>query len=192
MRQGFYFNEAACIGCRTCQVACLEAHDVPADVRFRRVWTYAVGVYPQAKVFHLSLGCNHCANPACVAACPVSAMVVDEVDGTIQHDDEACIGCQACVEACPYGVPQFRADLNIVQKCDGCKNLRDEGDELPVCVAACPMRALEFGDIDELRTKHGNAVSQIATLPEPTLTNPSMIMDAKQCAFEEGAVELVI
>lgn len=71
-------------------------------------------------MFHLNLSCNHCESPACVANCPTGAMYKDD-DGTVQHDDEACIGCQTCVNSCPYGAPQFIEEDKIVQKCDTCR-----------------------------------------------------------------------
>lgn len=188
MRKGFYFDESACVGCRTCQVACIEAHDVPLGVSFRRVFSLTGGAYPEASMFHVSLGCNHCESPACVEVCPAGAMVVDEADGTIQHDDEACIGCQSCVKACPYGTPQFRDDLKIVQKCDGCLGFREQGED-PVCVAACTMRALRFGDIEELRAQYGGeCVSELPCMPSASETTPSLIMRAKAVALEnEGS-----
>ena len=65
-------------------------------------------------------------------------MYVDEGDGTVQHDDSACIGCQACVRSCPYGAPQYRVDLNISQKCDGCYDLRALGLEPEMCIRDRP------------------------------------------------------
>lgn len=192
MRKGFYFDESACVGCRTCQVACVESHGVPRDVFFRRVSTLTAGTYPQASMFHMSIGCNHCENPACVANCPTGAMAVNEEDGTIQHDDEACIGCQTCVNACPYGAPQYREDENIVQKCDGCWGFRQLGEE-PVCVAACPMRALKFGDIEELRSAYGtDVVSELPCLPTADTTTPSLLIRASAAAASEAGTAMTI
>lgn len=192
MRKGFYFDQSACVGCRTCQVACVESHDVPRNVLFRRVSTLTAGSYPTASMFSLSLGCNHCENPACVANCPTGAMAVNEEDGTIQHDDGACIGCQSCANACPYGAPQYREDLKIVQKCDGCLGFRQQGEE-PVCVAACTMRALKFGDIDQLRAEYGaDVVSELPCLPKASETTPSLIMTANAAAASEVGTPMVI
>lgn len=192
MNKGFYLDERACVGCRTCQVACAETHKLPREARFRRVWSFSTGAYPAAQAYHVSLGCNHCAKPACVAECPQQAMYIDSKDGTVQHDDEKCIGCKTCVSACPYETPQYREDLKIVQKCDACIAYREQGEE-PVCVAACPMRALKFGDIDELRAEYGSeAVADIPALPSSETTNPSLVMTVKNAALVAESATLVL
>ena len=183
MAYGFYFNMKRCTGCRACQVACQDRNDLPVGLAARKVTSYVAGTYPSAMPYYLSEGCNHCESPVCVANCPTGAMYIDEEDGTVQHDDEVCIGCETCAKSCPYEVPQIRPELGIVGKCDACLSLRKNGEENQ-CVAACPMRALEFGDIDELRAKHSSAVNKIAVLPEPE-TGPSVAIDAKPAALEE-------
>lgn len=182
--KGFYFNQARCIGCRTCQVACKDKNDLEIGVIYRKVDLFEVGEYPTAVSYPFSHTCNHCESPACVANCPTGAMRIDDEDGTVQHDDDVCIGCETCVKSCPYEVPQYRPELKITGKCDGCLGLRNNG-EANACVASCPMRAIEFGDIDELRAAHPDAADKIAVLPEPT-TGPSVAIDAKPAALEEG------
>lgn len=188
---GFYFNQDDCIGCKTCQLACKDKNDLPVGIVFRHVRDFEVGSYPDATLYHYAQTCNHCANPACVAVCPVGAMYVDEADGTVQHDDATCIGCQMCVKNCPYGVPQYDADLGISRKCDACKQLRDNG-EPPACVAACQMRALEFGPYEELVAAHPEAVCDIAILPDSSETSPCTFIDVKAAALEEGAREVYL
>lgn len=182
-RKGFYFDMTKCIGCRTCQIACKDVNGLEVGTLFRHVASYEVGTYPNARMYHYASSCNHCENPACVEVCPVGAMYVDEEDGTIQHDDSICIGCKTCVAACPYTVPQFVEELGIVQKCSLCKSLRDNGEE-PACVSSCLTRALEWGDIDELRERHPDAVSDIAVLPPSETTLPSVLVMPKEAAFE--------
>ena len=190
MGNGFYFDMTACIGCRTCQVACKDKNDLEMGVIFRRLSDFEVGEYPAVQTYHYSGSCNHCEKPECVAACPNAAMYIDEEDGTVQHDDEKCIGCQYCVKACPYGVPQHIESIQKTHKCDGCIQLRANGEQ-PACVAACPMRALEFGPIDELRAAHPDAVNAIAVLPEPK-TEPSIDIEAKPAALEPDPVSALM
>lgn len=183
MRKGFYYNEESCTGCRACQVACCDKNDLDANMAFRQVSTFETGTYPNARAFHYSLTCNHCENPACVEVCPNQAMYIDEEDGTVQHDDSKCIGCQYCVNACPYGVPRYLEEISLTHKCDGCITLRNNGEQ-PACVAICPMRALEFGDIDELRAAHPDAVDKISVLPDPSQTHPSIAITPRKAALE--------
>lgn len=181
--QGFYFNQAACVGCRTCQMACKDKNDLNVGYVLRRVSSYEVGEFPTPGTYHYSGACNHCQSPACVDVCPAGATYVNAEDGTIQHDASKCIGCGYCVSACPYGHPVIDEELNIARRCDGCIELRAAGEQ-PACVSACPMRALEFGPIEELRAAHPDGVAQIAVLPDMTITNPSIVIDAKAIALE--------
>ncbi|MHB8073847.1 4Fe-4S dicluster domain-containing protein [Desulfosporosinus fructosivorans] len=181
-RKGFYFDMTSCIGCRTCQIACKDKNDLKVGTIFRQTRTFEIGVYPTPGVYHYSSTCNHCANPKCVEGCPTGAMHVD-ADGTVQHDKDKCIGCRYCTWACPYGVPQFIQELGKVGKCDGCKDLRDK-NETPVCVDACPMRAIEWGDIEELKVKYGsNTTSDLPILPHSSVTNPSLVIKPKAGAL---------
>ena len=93
-RMGFYFDQNSCVGCKTCQVACKDKNDLEVGTLFRHVVDFEVGEFPSVKSYHYAATCNHCENPACVEACPTAAMYIDETDGTVQHDDEKCIGCQ--------------------------------------------------------------------------------------------------
>ncbi|BAK44193.1 4Fe-4S dicluster domain-containing protein [Eggerthella sp. YY7918] len=190
-RKGFYYNQTACIGCRTCQIACKDKNDLEIGTLFRQVVSYETGMYPEAHVYHYAATCNHCEMPACVAVCPDGAMYIDEDDGTVQHDDEKCIGCQYCVKACPYGVPQYIESLQKTHKCDACIQLRGAGEQ-PACVAACPMRALEFGSIEDLRAAHPDAVNQIVILPDASQTNPSVAVEPKAAALEPDPVSVIL
>ena len=172
--QGFYFNQQACIGCRTCQVACKDKNDLEVGYLFRRVESFEVGEFPKPATFHYSGACNHCHTPACVEVCPAGATYINEEDGTVQHDDEACIGCGYCALSCPYRAPKVDRDAGRSVKCDGCTRRVAEGGA-PVCVEACPLRALDFGPIDELREKYG-AVADVPPLPDATATSPNLVL----------------
>ncbi|MEG0417987.1 4Fe-4S dicluster domain-containing protein [Gordonibacter sp.] len=179
---GFYFNQENCIGCRACQVACVDRNDLAVGHLYRRVSSFETGKYPEARVYHYSAACNHCEKPACAANCPSGALQKAD-DGTVQRDKEVCIGCGTCVESCPYEVPILLEDQHISGKCDSCKAFRDQGAN-PVCVDACPMRALDFGDLDELAAKHGgDLVSALPILPSPDETVPSLLVAPRAAAL---------
>ena len=169
MSLGFYVDVQRCIGCRTCQVACKDRHNLQAaGPRTRRVGSFECGTYPEVGMFHLTVSCNHCDDPACVAGCPTGAMIT-----------------------CPYGAPQFDEDENMIVKCDACKALREDGRN-PVCADACPMRAIEFGDVDELRAKHGDAVSELPVLPSAATTRPNLLLHASPEAQRSDFNEVVL
>ena len=189
MALGFYFDMTRCVGCRACQVACKDKNNLDVGTIFRNAKTYTVGQYPDIGMFSYSGSCNHCENPACITVCPTGAMYKAE-DGTVICDAALCNGCKACAEIWPYHVPQYVESENIVKKCDACAYLRAKGEK-PACVDACPNRALDFGDLDELRAKYGDdLVSDLSILPNSSLTNPNVLVKAKACAVEGEAVEL--
>ena len=139
-------------------MACKDWHDVPAGpASWIRISTIERGKYPNPFLAHLVSPCYHCGEPACVPACTVNAISKREQDGIVVVDEEACLGrnsCGLCLEACPYDAPQFGAEGNAkVQKCDLCIERWAEGKK-PICVDACPMKALDAGPIDEMRTKY--------------------------------------
>ncbi len=109
---GFYYDMTACIACKTCQIACKDKNNLEVGVLFRRLYTFEGGRFPNPWIYHISVSCNHCEDPRCVANCPTG-------------------------------------------------------------VDACPMRAIEFGDIAELRRKHGGT-DRVKGLPDPSLTRPSL------------------
>lgn len=191
-KKGFYFDQTQCSGCRTCQVACKIEHNLPSLKTFRRVQSFVIGKWPEASVYNISTTCNHCEDPACVKVCPVGAMYIDDNDGTVQHDDDKCIGCQYCAMACPYGQPQYIKELGIVQKCDGCKNLRDQGED-PICVASCCMRAIDFGDFDELKSRYGkDSVSELPVIGSADETRPCLLIKPKENAKQEVGKEWTV
>ena len=98
-------------------------------------WTNSVFAY------NVSVACNHCADPACAAACPTGAYAIRD-DGIVWLDAKKCVGCEYCAWVCPYSAPQYSPELGRTTKCDFCRDLIDAGLP-PACVAACPMRALE-------------------------------------------------
>jgi len=183
MQFGFYFDQSRCIGCHTCVVACKDWHDVKAGpANWRKVITIEHGKFPDVRVAFLSSACYHCANPACVFACPVGAIHKREKDGIVLVDGGKCLGKDdcggACREACPYEAPQFGAEKNAkMQKCDLCLERVAEGQK-PICVAACRTRALDAGSMDELGAKFGG-VKEVSGMTYAARVHPSIIFKPK-------------
>ena len=192
MSLGVYVDLQRCIGCRTCQVACKDRRDLQsAGPRPRRVDSFECGTYPDVSLFHLALSCNHCDEPACVAGCPTAALHKAD-DGTVQYDADRCVVCRNCMTVCPYGAPQHDEDANLIAKCDACKALRDAGRN-PVCVDACPMRAIEFGELDELRAAHGgDLTSELHVLPSADVTHPNLLLRPSAGALREDFREVTL
>jgi DMSO reductase iron-sulfur subunit len=149
----FHFDMRKCIGCKCCVVACNEQNGNPAAINWRRVGEIEGGWYPQVSRAYLSMGCNHCVEPTCLAGCPVNAYSKDPATGIVLHSADTCIGCQYCTWNCSYGVPQYNRERGVVGKCDLCHSRLALGQS-PACVAACPSGAIqvEVVNIDTWRT----------------------------------------
>jgi len=171
---GFYYDMTVCTGCKTCQIACKDKNNLEVGVLFRKVSYFEGGKYPNPWAYPLSVACNHCALPKCVAKCPTGALTKRKSDGVVLHDKEKCIGCQVCIKFCPYKAPQYRAKQEKIGKCDFCVDLIDKGQN-PSCVDACLMRALQFGEIGELRKKFGGT-ADVKGLPDSQITGPSLLI----------------
>jgi anaerobic dimethyl sulfoxide reductase subunit B (iron-sulfur subunit) len=100
-------------------------------------------------------------------------------------DATKCIGCRYCEWSCPYGAPQFDEAAGVMTKCDFCQDLQAAGGN-PACVDACVMRALEFGDLEELRAKYGDLAS-VEPLPQANITHPAFVMTPHKNSQPSGA-----
>ncbi len=151
----FHFDMSKCIGCKCCEVACAEQNNNPAHVSWRRVGEVEGGIFPHTQRLHLSMGCNHCLDPACMNGCPTQAYHKDKETGIVLHNAEICIGCEYCIWNCPYSVPVFNEERGVVGKCDMCHGRLREGDK-PACVNACPSEAIsiEIVNIEEWKRKY--------------------------------------
>ncbi|AHJ13566.1 DMSO/selenate family reductase complex B subunit [Sulfurospirillum multivorans] len=186
---GFYLDQTRCVGCRTCQLACKDYHDSPIGVSYRRVSEYEGGSWVKNEnnllqpfnvfAYYSSIACNHCDDPACTKACPTGAMHMGDY-GIVDVDTSKCIGCKSCAMACPYGAPQFNEHTGHMSKCNGCQERLDEG-MMPICVDACPFRAIEAGPISELREKHGH-IAGVAPLPAYEITRPNLCIKPEKNA----------
>jgi len=132
-----------CIQCHGCEVACKNWRNVELGIKWRRVDTIWRGYYPKIKSDFTSIACMHCADPSCIKVCPVGAIEKEPSEGIVLVKQEKCVGCRACLAACPYAVPQFGADGKM-QKCDLCFGKINDYLCVPPCVGTCPTKALRF------------------------------------------------
>nr|WP_253286745.1 DMSO/selenate family reductase complex B subunit [Virgibacillus sp. MSJ-26] len=186
---GFYIDQARCIGCKACVIACKDKNDNPEGVNFRRVYSFEEGKFTKdnngsfiqnVQSYFLSISCNHCDVPKCVENCPTTAMYKREKDGVVVIDHDKCVGCKYCEWNCPYGAPQYNEELGKMTKCDLCVDLLAEGQR-PACEGACPVRAIEIGPIDELRKKYGDN-ADVKGLPSSKITKPNLVINAHKHA----------
>lgn len=158
MNYGFVINNDACIGCHACSTACKSENEVPLGVQ--RTWVKSVetGQYPNVTRSFQVTRCNHCANPPCVRICPVTAMYQRD-DGIVEFDPDICIGCKACMQACPYDAIYIDPSTGTAAKCHYCAHKVDLGLE-PACVVVCPEHAILAGDLDDPTTEIAQAVAR--------------------------------
>lgn len=173
-RYGMAIDKKRCVACNTCCVGCKVENNLPQDMWWNRVVNEGgenpdspSGTYPTLAMGAYTLSCQHCMNPACVSVCPSEATYRDAETGIVMQDADKCIGCNLCIEACPYGVrtlqegePVYYSDFSFggegapthvagtVEKCTFCAHRVEKG-ERPFCVEVCPARARTFGDLDD-------------------------------------------
>ncbi len=199
---GMAVDTKRCIGCHTCSMACKVENNLPNDVWWNRTVTVGgedmdspEGEYPNLKKSYLTMACQHCAEPACVAVCPVQATYKDADTGVVHQDYEKCIGCKTCLSACPYtGVrvfneedPVYYLDFAVgnenvppqqgqtMSKCILCTHRLVDGGT-PACVEVCPARARFFGDLNDPNSDVSKKIKERDSkqlLPERG-TNPSI------------------
>lgn len=134
------FKKKDCMGCHACEVACKQEHNLPVGPRLVRVIEKAPDFIP--------IYCHHCAKAPCMEACPEKAIFKNDL-GIVLINKELCIGCMACVEACPFGAMQFYEEDEVAVKCDLCVFRIMEG-KAPACVAVCPTRCIVYGEAHKL------------------------------------------
>jgi len=160
-RFGFVIDQRSCIGCHACTVACKEEHGVELGVF--RTWVKYIeqGEFPDTRRFFSVLRCNHCDDAPCVTACPVTALFKRE-DGIVDFDPERCIGCKACLNACPYDALYIDPNSHTAAKCNFCAHRVDVGLK-PSCEVVCPTDAILSGDLDDPMSEITRLINTEAT-----------------------------
>ncbi len=155
-----------CIGCKACQVACMEWNDLRDDVGTNhgvydnpldltdKSWT--VMRFSEVEVEKGKLewlirkdGCMHCADPGCLKACPAPGAIVQYSNGIVDFHEENCIGCGYCITGCPFNIPRISKKDSKAYKCTLCSDRVSVGME-PACVKTCPTGALVFGSKEDM------------------------------------------
>lgn len=144
---GFAIDLRKCIGCHACTIACKEEHQIPIGVN--RCWVKSVekSAFPDTRRFFFPVLCNQCDDAPCVNICPTRALFKRR-DGIVDLYADVCIGCRACMVACPYDQLFIDPGTRTAEKCNFCAN-RVENHLLPACVSVCPTECRIFGDLDD-------------------------------------------
>ncbi|MEM7326241.1 MAG: 4Fe-4S dicluster domain-containing protein [Actinomycetota bacterium] len=146
-RLGFLLDSDNCIGCHACTVACKSEHDVPLGVNRTWVKYIETGTFPDvARKFNV-MRCNQCDDAPCMTICPTSALYRAD-NGVVDFQDDDCIGCKSCMNACPYDALYINPETNTAHKCNMCNHRIEVGLE-PSCQIVCPTEAIKIGDLDD-------------------------------------------
>jgi len=146
-RLGFLLDSDSCIGCHACTIACKSEHDVPLGVNRTWVKYIETGKFPDASRHFSVMRCNQCEDAPCMTICPTNALFRAD-NGVVDFQDDNCIGCKSCMNACPYDALFINPETNTAQKCNFC-NHRIEMDLEPSCVVVCPTEAIKVVDFDD-------------------------------------------
>jgi formate dehydrogenase iron-sulfur subunit len=155
-----------CIGCKACQVACMQWNDLRDHVgEVTGIYDNPVDLTPASWTvmrfaehddvdgrFEWLIrkdGCMHCAEPGCLKACPAPGAIVQFANGIVDFHQENCIGCGNCVTGCPFNIPRISKTDNKAYKCTLCSDRVAVGRE-PACVKTCPTGALTFGSKEDM------------------------------------------
>lgn len=143
MRYIMLIDSGKCLDCKACILACQQRNNVPYG--YSRNWVNKTpDTAAKAGVHYQPGACMHCENPPCVSSCPTLATYQD-ANGAVVVDEERCIGCGNCIDACPYHARFRHPVTGVADKCDYCQ--RSGGD--PACVSVCPVGCRVFGDVDD-------------------------------------------
>ncbi len=157
-----------CIGCKACQVACMEwndlrdevgscvgSYDNPPDLSDQSWTVMKFREYEDEKGKLEWLirkeGCMHCSDPGCLKACPSPGAIIQYANGIVDFQEENCIGCGYCISGCPFNIPRLNPVDNKAYKCTLCSDRVSVGQE-PACVKTCPTGAIRFGSKEDMKT----------------------------------------
>jgi Fe-S-cluster-containing dehydrogenase component/formate-dependent nitrite reductase membrane component NrfD len=146
-RYGFAIDLRKCIGCHACTIACKAEHQIPIGVNRCWVKTVEKGTFPDTRRFFFPVLCNQCDEAPCARICPTNALYRRR-DGIVDLHGDSCIGCRACMEACPYDQLFIDPGTHTAEKCNFCAN-RVENSLQPACVSVCPTECRIFGDLED-------------------------------------------
>ncbi len=174
---GKLIDISKCIGCKACQIACMEWNDVRDDVGVNhgsynnpidltdRSWTvmrFYEEELPERGLQWLIVkdGCLHCTDPGCLRACPAPGALVQYANGIVDFQEEYCIGCGYCQTGCPFNIPRFSGKDQKAYKCTLCSDRVAVGLE-PACIKTCPTQALSFGSKEDMLDLAGERVAEL-------------------------------
>jgi len=159
-RYGFVIDVSRCIDCRACLVSCSRENNVPNN--HTRIWVQDQGLqgtFPALERSFVPYNCMHCEHPPCVEVCVSAATYKDADTGLVLVDQDACIGCGFCVEACPYDARYLDEARGVVDKCTGCIQRVEIGLQ-PACVATCVGGSRMFGDLNDPQSEVSTALKK--------------------------------
>ncbi len=184
MNYGFLIDNSSCIGCHACSTACKSENEVPLGVH--RTWVKYVetGRYPDSRRSFQVTRCNHCMNPPCVRICPTGSMYQKD-NGIVEFDSDACIGCKACMQACPYDAIHLDPETKTASKCHFCSHRVEVGLE-PACVVVCPEHAILAGDLDDPESEIAKKIAK----NNVTVRKPEQGTAPKLFYIEGGEIHL--
>ena len=190
MKYGFIIDNRKCIGCHACTTACKSEHDVAIGVNRTYVKQVEKGEFPNTRRIFSVMRCNHCTDAPCVTICPVEALYTRE-DGIVDFDNNRCIGCKSCMQACPYDALYIDPKTNTAAKCNYCAHRVEVGRE-PACVTVCPEHAIIAGDMLNPETEISKLLARQAVKvrkPEKG-TNPNLFyIDADESSLNPEATD---
>jgi len=157
-----------CVGCQSCTISCSVENRVPSGKFRTAVSDYEVVRDGTSRRLAVPRLCNHCESPACTTVCPTQA-TFRRADGVVIVNKSQCVGCAACVQACPYEGRFIDPVTRTADKCTWCAHRIDRG-LAPACVETCVGGGRIFGDLND----PASAVSRLAREQPLQALNPAM------------------